>query len=239
MVAGVAACVGMAVLLRLQPIVEHLKYQRDKNALQHVWHTLQKRDYRVSFLATAMLSMGGFMLMPFTSPFLVNNVLIAQSDLPVIFFFTGISTIIIMPLIGKLSDRVDRYKIFIAGSLIACVMILIYTNLTPVPIWVVIVINMVLFMGIMGRVVPAMALNSAVPDLHDRGAFMSVNASLQQMAGGLAAIFAGFVVTQQSESSPLQHFNWLGYIMVALILWCLYLVYRVRNIVRRKTMAMH
>jgi predicted MFS family arabinose efflux permease len=234
MVAGLAGVIGLAILFRMQPITGHLALQHDKNALQHLWHTVQKRDYRTGFLATAILSMGGFMLMPFTSAFLVNNVHIAQTDLPIIFFCTGISSMIIMPIIGKLSDKVDKLKLFIAGSVIASVMILIYSNLGPSPIWVVIAINMILFMGIMSRMVPSMALNSAVPDAADRGAVMSVNSSLQQMAGGFAAMFAGFIVVQDTPTSPLEHFNWLGFMMVGFMAWCVYLVYRVKKIVDRK-----
>ena len=174
------------------------------------------------------------MLMPFTSAFLVNNVLIPQADLPIIFMFTGFSSIVVMPLVGKLSDKVDKYKIFFAGSFLAMIMVLVYTNLPPVSIWMVIVINMVLFMGIMSRMVPASALTSAVPEMYDRGAFMSINSSLQQMAGGIAAIFAGFVVVQQTKSSPLQHFNILGYVMVVIMILCLYLVYRVSVVVKLK-----
>ncbi len=116
-------------------------------------------------------------------------------------------------------------------------MILVYTNLTPVPVWIVIIVNMVLFMGIMSRMVPATALNSAIPEAYDRGAYMSINSSLQQMAGGLAAIFAGFVVVQQTKTSPLEHFNILGFCMVGFMIWCLYLVYRVREIVKAKNSA--
>jgi predicted MFS family arabinose efflux permease len=113
-------------------------------------------------------------------------------------------------------------------------MVIVYTNLGPVPIWVVIVINMILFMGIMSRMVPATALNSAVPAAYDRGAFMSINSSLQQMAGGVAAMFAGFVVVQNSAHSPLQHFNTLGYVMVVIIGICLFLVYRVSELVKAR-----
>jgi predicted MFS family arabinose efflux permease len=200
----------------------------------HLWHTIRKKDYRVGFMATALLSMGGFMLMPFTSAFLVNNVQISQSQLPLIFMFTGLSTFIIMPIIGKLSDRIDKFKLFAAGSVMACIMILIYTNMTPVPLYAVVIINMVLFMGIMSRMVPATALNSAIPGLADRGAYMSINSSLQQMAGGLAAIFAGYVVVQPSKTSPIQHFNTLGYIMVVTVLICIYLVYRVSELIKKR-----
>ena len=234
MVVILALIIGIAIVLKLKPLTEHLKLQNDKNAIQHLWHAIKKKNYRIGFMATALLSMGGFMLMPFTSAFLVNNVLIPQKNLPLIFLFTGLSSIIIMPIIGRISDKIDKFKLFTIGSLIACVMIVIYTNLTPVPIWLVIIVNMVLFMGIMSRMVPATALSSAVPDMIDKGAYMSVNSSLQQMAGGLAAIFAGLVVSQPSKTGPIENFNVLGFVMVGLILWCVYLMSRVSKIVKSK-----
>jgi predicted MFS family arabinose efflux permease len=234
MVVVLALVIGLAILFKLKPLTEHLKLQDDKNAFQHLLSAVKKKDYRIGFIATAMLSMGGFMLMPFTSAFLVNNVNISQSNLPLIFLFTGISSIIIMPIIGRLSDKIDKFKLFTIGSVIACMMIVIYTNLIPVPIWLVIIINMILFMGIMSRMVPATALTSAVPDMVDKGAFMSVNSSLQQMAGGLAALFAGLVVVQETKTAPIQHFDSLGYVMVGLILWCVYLMSRVSKIVKAK-----
>jgi hypothetical protein len=63
---------------------------------------------------------------------------------------------------------------------------------------------------------------------------MSINASLQQMAGGVAAMFAGFVVVQRGEGMPIEHFNILGYVMVGIIAISIYLVYRVSMVVRLK-----
>ncbi len=234
MVAALAFAIGTIIVLRVEPLTGHLALQRDKTPLQHLWHTIQKRDYRIGFYATALLSMGGFMLMPFTSAFLVNNVDIAQEQLPVIFFFTGLSSMFIMPFIGRLSDKHSRFVIFTIGSIIASILIVVYTNLTPVPLWMVVVLNVVLFMGIMSRMVPAVALSSAVPEPYDRGAYMSINSSLQQMAGGFAAMFAGLVVVQKTSTSPLEHFNWLGYVMVGFMVLCIYLVWRMNNVVLMK-----
>lgn len=235
MIVVLAFIIGIIVLFKMNPVTEHLKLQKTKSAFMHLVSTIKNKEYRIGYIATAMLSMGGFMLMPFTSAFLVNNVNIPQNQLAIIFLFTGISSIIIMPVVGKLSDKIDKFKLFTIGSLIAIVMIICYCNLTPVPIWVVILINMILFMGIMSRMVPATALTSAVPNPADRGAFMSVNSSLQQMAGGIAAIFGGIIIVQETKSSPLQHFDVLGYIMSALILWCIYLVYRVSRVIKSRT----
>ena len=234
MVLILAFILGIALVIKLKPLTEHLKLINNKNALQHLLQTIKKKDYRIGFLATALLSMGGFMIMPFSTAFIVNNIHIAQSQVAIIFFFTGIFSIIIMPIVGKLSDKFDKLMIFGIGTIIAIVMVVIYTHLSPVPIWLVIIVNIVLFIGIMSRMVPATALNSAVPDAYDRGAYMSINSSLQQFAGGIAALFSGLVVVQKSKNSPIENFDILGYVMVVLMLMCFYFVYKVNVLLKKR-----
>ena len=234
MVLILAILLGIALVIKLNPLTEHLKLINNKNALQHLLQTIKKKDYRIGFLATALLSMGGFMIMPFSTAFIVNNIHIAQSQVAIIFFFTGIFSIIIMPIVGKLSDKYDKLMIFGIGTIIAIVMVVIYTHLSPVPIWLVIIVNIVLFIGIMSRMVPATALNSAVPDAYDRGAYMSINSSLQQFAGGIAALFSGLVVVQKSKNSPIENFDILGYVMVVLMLLCFYFVYKVKRLLKKR-----
>jgi hypothetical protein len=67
---------------------------------------------------------------------------------------------------------------------------------------------------------------------------MSVNSSLQLLAGGLASQFAGLVIVQKTQSSPLENFNILGYIMVGVILVCIFFVYRLSELVKRKNQEM-
>ena len=234
MVLILAFLLGIALVIKLKPLTEHLKLINNKNALQHLLQTIKKKDYRIGFLATALLSMGGFMIMPFSTAFIVNNIHIAQSQVAIIFFFTGIFSIIIMPIVGKLSDKFDKLMIFGIGTIIAIVMVVIYTHLSPVPIWLVIIVNIVLFIGIMSRMVPATALNSAVPDAYDRGAYMSINSSLQQFAGGIAALFSGLVVVQKSKNSPIENFDVLGYVMVVLMLMCFYFVFKVNVLLKKR-----
>lgn len=233
MVLILAILLGIALVIKLNPLTEHLKLINNKNALQHLLQTIKKKDYRIGFLATALLSMGGFMIMPFSTAFMVNNIHIAQSQVAIIFFFTGIFSIIIMPIVGKLSDKFDKLMVFGIGTIIAIVMVVIYTHLSPVPIWLVIIVNIVLFIGIMSRMVPATALNSAVPDAYDRGAYMSINSSLQQFAGGIAALFSGLVVVQKSKNSPIENFDILGYVMVVLMLLCFYFVHKVNRLLKK------
>ncbi|WP_342328218.1 MFS transporter [Pedobacter sp. FW305-3-2-15-E-R2A2] len=234
MIVGLAILIGLTILIKVKPIDQHLAVQSDKNAFLHLWHAVSNRSYQTGFLATAFLSVGGFMLMPFGSAYLINNIKITQTELPMVFMLTGVASIIMMPLIGKLSDKVDKFMIFSAGSVLAVVLILIYTNLSPVPLWEVVVLNMILFMGIMSRMIPATTLTMSIPDMKDRGAFMSVNASLQQVAGGIAALCAGLIVTQETKSSPLQHYDTLGLVVSVMVLICGIFVYKVSVMVKKK-----
>lgn len=234
MIVVLAVLIGIAVLIKMKPVAEHLKLQSQRNAFHHLWSTLSNKSYQIGFLAMVMLPVGGFMLMPFSSAFLVNNINIPQTDLFIIFFCTGISSVIIMPIIGRISDRMDKFWLFTIGSLWAAIMVIYYTNMAPVPIWQVIIVNMLLFMGIMSRVIPATTLATAIPEMKDRGAFMSINSSLQQMAGGIASLSAGFIVTQQSKISPIEHYNILGYVVAATILVCIFLIYRVSVMIKTK-----
>lgn len=232
MIGVLALIIFITVLLKMKPIDEHLSLQSDKGPFLHLWHTISNKRYQTGFLAIAFLSVGGFMLMPFGSAYLINNIHITQAQLPLIYLFSGLSSIIIMPVIGKLSDKMNKFILFTAGSIIAIIMVIIYTNLPVIPLWEVVVINMLLFMGIMSRMIPATTLNTSIPQMQDRGAYMSVTASLQQVAGGIAAVFAGTIVTQKSKAAPLQHYDELGYIVSIVMIVCIYFVYRISVLVK-------
>jgi predicted MFS family arabinose efflux permease len=227
MIVVLGLVIWLWIFIQMKPINAHLALQKKQNPIQHLFKTLANTKYQTGLLAIAFLSIGGFMIMPFSSAFLVNNILITEDELPLVFLFTGMSTIIIMPIIGKLSDRFNRFQVFLWGSILTVIMALIYTHLTPVPLWQVVVVNMILFMGIMGRAIPANTLNTAVPELTDRGAYMSITSSMQQFAGGIGALIAGYIVVQPDKSSPLQHFDTLGIVVSIVTLICLWFVYRV------------
>ncbi|MBI2427552.1 MAG: MFS transporter [Ignavibacteriales bacterium] len=234
----VALCLvaGATIVRWMEPIDAHLRIQNEHNAFNHLKNTIRQRQYQKAFVTTAMLSIGGFLLMPFSSAFSVNNLGISQHDLPLVFMFTGLSVIIVLPAVGRINDIIGAMKTFTAGTLLAAVMILIYTNLSVTPFWTVVLVNVILFAGIMSRMIPAMATMTAVPELADRGAFMSINSSLQQIAGGIASVFAGFVVVQTVEG-PLQNYDLLGYYCVVLMMICIFLMRNVQKIVEEKHKA--
>jgi predicted MFS family arabinose efflux permease len=234
MIVGLAIFIWLIILVKMQPITKHLEIKSERNALNHLLHTLANKDYRVGFMATALLSLGGFMMMPWGSAFAINNLGVKDEQLKFLFMIAGVATLLIMPVIGKLSDKIDKFKLFAFASSWLIVVVLIYTNLSVVPFWVVMIVNVCMMMGIMSRMVPSMALATSLPEMQDRGAFMSINSSLQQMAGGLAAGVSGMIVVQKTKFSPLEHYNSLGIVVVIITLICIYMVYRVSKLVKAK-----
>jgi predicted MFS family arabinose efflux permease len=232
MIVVLATIIFLAALLKLQPVTRHLALKTEKSAFTHLWHTIRLRNYRIGFLSTSLLSLGGFMMMPWGSAFAVNNLNVSYAQLPILFMVGGVASLIIMPLIGSLSDKMDKFKLFTVAAIWLMVVVIVYTNLTPVHFAIVIIMNILMMIGIMSRMVPAMALTSALPQMQDRGAFMSINSSLQQIAGGLAAGVGGMIVVQKTKTSPLQHYDTLGYVIAVIIIINIVMVYRVSKIIK-------
>lgn len=233
MIVGLSVLTAVFIYTSLKPVTAHLNKTHQVNALRHLKTTITSKPYWLPFIATAMLSIGGFMMMPFSTPFLINNIGISQHDLPTIYVIIGISSMIILPLIGKLSDKIGKMRTFILGTVISAIMVVVYVNLGKVPMWQVILVNAIMFAGIMSRMIPASALMTAIPKMEDRGAFMSINSSLQQVAGGVASVFAGLIIVQQSNGSLL-HFDTLGYICIVVMIACAFLLYMINQRVMRK-----
>lgn len=234
LVVGIAVVTAIFIAIKLRPVTEHLFLKKEKTAIAHLWHTIKQKKHRIGFTSTALLSIGGFMMMPFGSAFAVNNLGITENQLPMLFMVSGLSSLIILPMIGKLSDKISKLKIFTVASLWMMAMCVVYTNLSITPFLVVIFVNILMMMGVMSRMIPSQALTSAIPEPQDRGAFMSINTSLQQIAGGVASIAAGLIVTSKGKGQPLEHYDMVAYVIVVISLISIWLMGRVNKIVQAK-----
>jgi predicted MFS family arabinose efflux permease len=233
MIVALSIIIGIAIVVYMKPIDDHLKIKSERNALQHLIKVVSQPLYIKAFAATVLLATGGFMLMPFGSAFSINNLGITMKQLPLLYMVTGIFSMAIGPLAGKLSDKIGKFKMFVIGSIVSMVMVVIYCNLSITPLWMVIVINVILFAGIMARIIPSSALLSAIPHPQDRGAFMGINSSIQQISGGVAAAVAGLIVVQ-TESSKLEHYPLLGYVVVGAMIITVGMMYRLNQLVIKK-----
>jgi len=232
----VAVCIPLfLIILRwMRPVNDHLRQRATQRPITHLLRTASQKRHIRAFVTTAFLSTGGFLMMPYSSDFLVHNVGIGEDLLPIVFVVAGAAGIITGPLIGKWSDRVGKFRVFIDGSILGTVMVLILSRLSITPLWEVLVLNTLMYTAVFSRIIPSQALISAVPDSQDRGAFMSINASIQQLGGGIASTIGGFIIAEDTQGR-LVHYDTLGLVTICAYMICGVLMWRVNQYVLGKT----
>ncbi|MDB5893524.1 MAG: transporter [Rhodoferax sp.] len=234
--AAFGAVGGLVIAWRMKPVADHLKARQEKSAFKHLVHTVAEPRYLTAFATTALLTTGGFMLMPFSSAFTVNNLGIPLTHLPTIYLITGMCTIFVGPLVGRAADAWGKLPVFLAGSALTIIMVTIYTHLHDVSLPVVVLVNVVMFVGIFSRIIPFQALVSSVPDATQRGSFNAISAATQQLSGGLASLVAGHIVSV-GEDGKLQNFAVVGYVVIGTTLVAGFLVAKVQKGIRERTLA--
>ena len=205
---------GLFVLWKMKPVVAHLAIPQEHSAWKHLFHTVTEPRYLLAFAAVSLLQTGGFMLMPFSSTFVVNNLGISIHQLPTLYMITGLCTIFFGPMIGKIADSVGKFKVFIFGTLMSMLMVVIYTHMEAVSFPLLVVVNVLLFVGIFSRMIPFQAMMASVPTPVQRGSFSAISASIQQLSGGVASVLAGHIVSFDA-TGKLQHYDLLGYVVIA------------------------
>lgn len=214
MIVGVATLTLLAILVKMRPVNAHLSLQGQRSVGQHMLKVVSNRQYLRVFFATTLLATGGYMLMPFGAAFAVGNLGISKAELSIVYFVTGLCSMVAGPLIGKLADRVGAFKVFAVGSAITIATVLIYTNLGITPLWLVTAISAVMMAAVASRIITSSTINSAVPDQVDRGTFMGINSSVAQVSGGIASTVAGMIVFQ-NETGFMEHYPTLGFVVTA------------------------
>ena len=226
--AGFGLAGGLLIARKMEPVNAHLALPQEHSPWMHLYHTVTERRYLLAFAITAVVTTGGFMLMPFSSAYIVNNLAVDMHQLPMVYLITGVCTIFFGPMIGKASDTYGKFRVFAFGTVVSIVMVLIFTRLEAISLPALIFINSLMFIGIFSRMIPFQALVSTVPAASQRGSFNAISASIQQLAGGIASVIAGHIVTVGADGK-LQHFDRIGDVMVGTALLALALLWALQR----------
>lgn len=232
-IVGLSIVTIAVIAFAMEPVDAHLKLKQDRNPFHHLVATVGEPRYTLAFAVTTLLATGGYMLMPYSSAFTVNNIGIDMAHLPTIYLVSGLFSIVTGPLVGRASDAFGKYPTFVFGCVMTIIMVLIYTHLGHVSLVTAIAVNVLLFVGIFSRMIPSQALISAIPDASQRGSFSAVSASLQQLSGGLGSVLAAAIISQQPDGSLL-HFDRIGYVVVTTTIITLVAMYFVQKAVAER-----
>ena len=172
---------------------------------------------RSALIFSGLLMMGHFLIIPFINPYLEFNKGFSKDATPIIYLVGGIASLLAALYLGKLSDKRGKLVVFSISVFLSLFMVLIITGMPNVPFGVVLLFFAIWFIVATGRIVTAQAMISEVVPPEQRGSFMSVNGSVQQLGSGLAALFAGVIVTTE-KSGKVLNYNWVGYLSIFVLL---------------------
>ena len=190
---------------------------------QNPWDIVKRifgrRNPVMGLVFTSALMLGHFTIIPFIAPYMVGNVGFTEEELTYIYLVGGGLTIFTSPRVGKLADNYGRLKIFTVFGILVMIPILLITHLPPLPLWQALVVSGLFFILANGRIVPSTTMVTSVILPENRGSFMSIRSSVQQVSSGLAALLAGFIITEfPSSANPevkmLAHYDQVGYIAI-------------------------
>jgi predicted MFS family arabinose efflux permease len=195
-------------------VLPHLRTAiHDHQPIRQMRAILSHRIHQRALALGAVLIMGGGCLIPFVAPSMVANLGISETQLPIAYAVGGVCSLISMPIIGWLSDHMDRFRLLLWISVAASVVAIVMTRL-GVSSLAFVSVMMALFMVTMsGRFAPAMTMVTNAVEARYRGGFMAVNAALQQAASAFANVLAGVFVTSDA-SGHLVGYPVLGYVAV-------------------------
>ena len=193
--AVVNGAIASLALPHLRTAVQnHEPWQQMKEIMSH-------RVHLRAFALGTMVGLSGGILVPFLAPsFIANLGLNEQSELPIVYIIGGLATAISTPIVGWLSDRMDRLRLLIYISAGAIVVTLIIMQLGPSSVSLASLMMALFMVSMSGRYAPAMTMITNAVEARYRGGFMSINSALQLAANAAASMLAGWFITRDSHA---------------------------------------
>ena len=178
--------------------------------------------HRRAFLLTGMTMMSGMMVIPFIAPVLVGNLGVQPVQMTWVYLCGGLASLFTARLIGGWTDRIGPARTFGIMASVSVLPLLVFTHLPALPLALIIPVFVLFMTANAGRMIPLQALLSTVPAPARRGAFLSVNAAVQQLGTGLGAWFGGLILSTDAAGRIANYGinGWLASgLAIAVALW--------------------
>jgi multidrug resistance protein len=197
----------------LPNLTGHLNRPREGSIFRQIFVVAKDPEHLKAFAFMAMMMMGGFTVIPYIALYMTSNVGLPESFITLVYLCGGAATFFTSQMIGRMADQHGKMITFRRVALISLAPILITTHLVPIAWWLVLINSTIFFILVPGRMVPAMAMISAVAAPQVRGTFMSLVSSVQMASAGLASLVAGLII-HRSPGGQIEHYNLVGYLAV-------------------------
>ncbi len=231
---GMGVIIMALIYFFIPSMRDHLQSEQDRMSPWAVVKSiLGNRNALMGLLFTSVLMFGHFTIIPFIAPYMVGNVGFSEEELSYIYLVGGALTIFTSPRVGRAADKYGRLQIFTLFGLLVLIPIVLITHLPPIPLWQALVVSGLFFILANGRMVPSTTMVTSVIRPENRGSFMSIRSSVQQISSGLATLLAGFLISDMpseinENATALVGYENVGYVAVVFSLIALVVARKLR-----------
>jgi MFS transporter, DHA1 family, inner membrane transport protein len=214
---GAIGIVLIPLIIRHIPkMTDHIKSERQGSPFAALITVCKIPEQRSALIFSCLLMMGHFLIIPFINPYIEFNKGFSKGMIPMIYLFGGMASLISAIFLGRFSDKTGKLPVFLWSVFLSLFMVLLITAMPNVHFSVVLCFFAVWFVLATSRAITAQAMISEVVKSEQRGSFMSVNGSVQQLGSGLAALAAGAIVITE-KSGKISNYNWVGYLSILVL----------------------
>jgi MFS transporter, DHA1 family, inner membrane transport protein len=183
-----------------------------QNPITVIKGVVKDSNKRWALLLGSMMMLAHFMIIPFLTDYITFNLKFDfKTTVPYIYITGGLLSAFTSPFIGKLSDKLGRYKVLLILSILSIIPSIGITHLSSSNFIVVMLICATLFIFSGSRMIVTSAQVTSAADPQSRGSFLIVNSALGQLATGLAAFIGGSIISNNAAKEVL-NYPYLGYI---------------------------
>lgn len=218
MIGGLGIIFIPLIIRTIPSMTGHIKQHKEGQSPFHALITVCKvPEQRSALIFSGLLMMGHFLIIPFINPYLEFNKGFSTDHTPWIYLVGGLASMFAAIYLGKMADKKGKLVVFSVSVFLSLFMVLIITRMPNVPFGIVLLFFGTWFMVATGRIVTAQAMISEVVTPSQRGSFMSVNGSVQQLGSGLAALCSGAIV-YTDKAGRIHNYDWVGYFSILVLL---------------------
>jgi len=210
---------GLAVAA-LPPMRGHLKEGgpvTPHQALKEAGEIIRTPVVQLSYLTTAVVMAGGFILIPNISAYVQGNLGYPRERLGLLYLAGGIASFASMQVVGKLVDRYGSFRMGMVGAV--ALSITVFVGFIDYPPGFPVMALYVMFMTSAAfRNVSYNTLASRVPQPHWRARFMSFQSAVQHLASALGAS-AGAWILVETPDHRLLHIDVVAWLTILLTIF--------------------
>lgn len=227
---SVACVILWFVAQRMLPSMRtHIREGKPTGVVRAYVEVIMNRNHFWAMAMSALLTLSGMIVIPYIAPTRIANEGLTEAQLALFYIVGGSMTFFTRPLFGGMSDKYFRPKVYYWLVMCSAVPILLITHPLGGGLLAQVAVSVLFFIFVSGRFVPATAMVTAATTPQMRGRLMSLNAAVQNLFLGLAAMLGGAMLTTLPDGK-IVGYEAVGYLAALFGVASIWAAYKVRSV---------